>query len=135
MFEQDQWAAVTFVKGPEGKTVFVLDRGKPLPHFWKMAGGRKEPGETPVQTAKRELQEETGLNVETRNIVLVEKVSKKNHDLYVYSVTVENFDGLIEEGDEGEKVAVFHESEVETMVDFFPPHRLFLKKLGVVLTA
>lgn len=129
------WAAIVFVRDQQGQTVLVLDRGKPLPHFWKLAGGRQEQGETPVMTAKRELKEETGLDVKTENLKLVEKIAKRNHDLYVYETVVQNFDGLLKIGDEGEKVAIFHESEIETMVDFFPPHRTYLQKIGVVATA
>lgn len=133
----ENWAAIVYVKGPQNQTVLVLDRGKPMPHFWKLAGGRKEPidCDIPAKTAQRELKEETGIDVDYRDLELIERVSKWNHDLYVYSVTVMNFNGILKIGDEGEKVAIFEKHELEKMVDFFPPHWGYLKKLEVVTTA
>jgi len=126
------WAALVFVRGPEGKVVLVLDPEKPTPHFWKFPGGRKEHGETPEKTAVRELEEETGIKVLETDISLISEISKKDHTLFVYQVVIENFNSLAKRGIEGEHTAIFFEKELANMVDFFPPHRKILEQVGML---
>jgi 8-oxo-dGTP diphosphatase len=49
---------------PEGWSVLVAQR-KPdapvLPGYWEVPGGKVEPGEDPLDAARRELEEETGI--------------------------------------------------------------------------
>src|SRR5262249_49814502 len=42
----------------------LLVRAKPAPHDWVLPKGHIEPGETPEQTARREVQEEAGVDAE-----------------------------------------------------------------------
>jgi 8-oxo-dGTP diphosphatase len=45
----------------EGRVLVGLRRGGPATGTWSFPGGKVEPGETPIETAERELLEETGL--------------------------------------------------------------------------
>lgn len=38
--------------------------GSPMPGYWEFPGGKCEPGESPEQTARREILEEVGLSIE-----------------------------------------------------------------------
>ena len=49
-----------------GGEVLLLQRRQP-PDFWQSVTGSLEDGETPLQAARRELHEETGLAVEVRD--------------------------------------------------------------------
>jgi 8-oxo-dGTP diphosphatase len=52
--------------------VLLIRRGKPpLQDAWSLPGGRQEIGETVAEAAKREVHEETGLEVEIRDVVAV----------------------------------------------------------------
>jgi 8-oxo-dGTP diphosphatase len=47
-----------------GGAVLMVERGRPpFAGDWSFPGGRQEPGEAPAATARRELQEETGITV------------------------------------------------------------------------
>lgn len=52
-----------------GARVLLLER-RDRPGFWQSVTGSLEPGETPVQAARRELTEETGLEGEPRDLGL-----------------------------------------------------------------
>jgi 8-oxo-dGTP pyrophosphatase MutT (NUDIX family) len=56
-----------FITTPDGKLLMQLRddiEGICWPGYWFIPGGGREPGETPYETARRELREETGLDVE-----------------------------------------------------------------------
>lgn len=61
--------AGALVSDAEGRLLLVLRAHPPAAGTWSLPGGRVEPGETPAQTAVREVREETGLHVETTGLV------------------------------------------------------------------
>lgn len=125
---QNEFAVSIIVVGPGNQTVLVRDEMKPLPHFWKFPGGKSEPGETPPEAAVRELREETGVDVENDDVVLLVEEPRRNHIMYLFAARVEGFGRLKPKGDEGEDVLKFSLDDVLSMVDFFPPHRDLLQK-------
>ncbi len=55
-----------------GDQVLLVQRGKPPRQgTWSLPGGRQEWGETVAETARREVFEETGLEIEVRDVVAV----------------------------------------------------------------
>jgi 8-oxo-dGTP pyrophosphatase MutT (NUDIX family) len=61
-------AAGVIVVGPEGRILLQLRDDNPaiaFPNHWAITGGGMEAGETPEETARRELLEETGLMVDS----------------------------------------------------------------------
>ncbi|GAB2723944.1 NUDIX domain-containing protein [Kitasatospora kifunensis] len=60
-------SVLVFITTPSNEILLQLrddDPGISWPGFWHIPGGHREPGETPYETAVRELREETGLDVE-----------------------------------------------------------------------
>jgi lipoyl(octanoyl) transferase len=54
-------SALTWRRGPNGPEILMMLRLPEHGHWWQSVTGMMEPGETPEQTAHRELMEETGL--------------------------------------------------------------------------
>jgi len=54
-------SALTWRRGPHGPEILMMLRLPEHGHWWQSVTGMMEPGETPEQTAHRELMEETGL--------------------------------------------------------------------------
>jgi ADP-ribose pyrophosphatase YjhB (NUDIX family) len=61
----------------DGRFLLVLRRNPPSADMYAFPGGRAEPGETPDQTALRELREETG--IQARNPRLFSTYDLKTH--------------------------------------------------------
>lgn len=52
--------------------VLLIQRGRPpRQHEWSLPGGRQELGETVAEAARREVREETGIDVDVRDVVAV----------------------------------------------------------------
>ncbi len=52
--------------------ILLIKRGTaPANGFWSIPGGKQEAGETLIQTCRREVEEETGLQVDVKNIIAV----------------------------------------------------------------
>lgn len=64
----------------KGDEVLLIKRGKePRKGEWSLPGGAQELGESTVETAHREVMEETGLTIRLGEIVDVVNVIQKNH--------------------------------------------------------
>lgn len=121
------YTTAVVIEGPGKKIPLILNPGKPLPHFWKFPGGRSEEGETPEETAIREVAEETGLTLE--RVVGFEAMNRGDHMLHFFGAKVPSFEGLAKTGRDGERVALFTYEEIIEMVDFFGPHRELLDSI------
>ncbi|MEK9182243.1 MAG: NUDIX hydrolase [Patescibacteria group bacterium] len=136
------WAVAVIVLEPLGKTILVRDPFKPDPVMWKFAGGKRKQGETVLQTATRELQEETGIEVAETDLNLIKEIDKswhKNpHTVFVFKASVSNFNRLLKFGNEKKfnvlEVGVFERSKISEMKDFFPSHRKYAEEMSVEIT-
>ena len=75
--------------------VLVQDPTQTPPLFWKPPGGHGDPGETPEQTAVREvweetMWEETGLTIDPANLRLVYDEERRNHHYYFFAIEVDD---------------------------------------------
>lgn len=126
-----------FVRGPNGQTVLVYDETKRTP-AWKFPGGggqfidKQNRWEAPEETARRELWEETGIAAPT--LTLLTTIDRGDHLWNLFEARVENFDGLLRRGNDGEFVSKFPESQLLQMPNFLSRHKKVLADLGLLAT-
>lgn len=122
----DDWAALIInqVVNAGGKvTGYILVMNPDRPNAkWKFAGGHKEPGETPLETALRENQGETGLRLHPEAYTELKDMLewRRNHwaILFLAKVTSDQV-RLVHEhdiGNEGEIVRYFTLAELEVEI-------------------
>ncbi len=109
----------------------IIEPGHVTPQ-WKIPGGTKKFGETPAQTAIRELEEETGLIVAINDLKLVQRLNLRGHDRYLYKVEILSFADLKEMGTEREIVRIFTIKEIQIMDDLLIQHRKLLIDMGLI---
>src|SRR3989338_4033024 len=107
-------ASIVLVQSLRGIPL-VKDPNKPKPNFWKIPGGKSEYGETPPQTAWRELREETGIVVPVESLKLIWQEERSNHTLYCFFVETGMLEELAARGDEGEEIRLFSQDEINRM--------------------
>lgn len=125
--EPERGYAVLILPLSKWGIILVRDHSKPYPVYWKLPSGGKDSGEIPLQTAVRELDEETGLKVHQYQLTLLLIEDRGDHDLYFYAVIASSIDSLKDVGDAGEEVKIFSNSEFDGLDDFFPSHRKLLE--------
>ena len=85
--------------GPDLKIPLVREfrRRDPL---WKLPGGRNQPGETPLQTALREYEEEVGLRIASENLAEVAVFPEQSHTTHLFVAHLGRYTGLKKQGEE-----------------------------------
>jgi len=65
-------------------------RGKPVPFggYWSIFGGSMEPGESPMICAARELEEETKIKIQTKDLRFVKRFLNENSEFIFYFVVL-----------------------------------------------
>lgn len=94
---------------------------------WVGLGGKTEKGESPEETAIREVKEESNLQIHSLRLVgiLTEPDFKDNEDWYVFVFVSDDFSGDLHECNEGE-LKWINNSELDNL-GLWEGDRLFLK--------
>ena len=97
--------------------LLVRRKHPPFAGLWSLPGGKTEPDETPRETAKRELKEETGIEAEIQGIVDTVRVApetgRPNYRLTVFYGRASG--GNLEAGSDTEAVHWVDLDEIEAL--------------------
>jgi 8-oxo-dGTP diphosphatase len=110
LIERDGKVLVVHTVGPDQSKI---DR-------WGLPGGGREPGETLVQAAAREVREETGLVVDVGELLAVGEVLSDTHDLLFVFRGHSSGEPRVQEGD----IVVEHRwlspAEADALMPWYP---------------
>lgn len=99
-----------------GRLLLVRRANPPAAGTWSLPGGRVEPGETYPEACRREVQEETGLDVEVGRLVGTVERAAPGHGWYEirdFAATVRG--GLLRAGDDASEADWFGTEELATL--------------------
>ena len=108
------------IENDEGR-ILLLHRNTPERQQWETPGGKLEPGENPLEAARREVGEELGVEVDILGEIGKKDFSEDNHKMgYVW------YNGKITSGepapieDKHDKIGFFSWDELRDMKDLSP---------------
>jgi 8-oxo-dGTP diphosphatase len=97
-------------------------------HPWGLPGGDLKPGEDPAEGVRREIQEETGLEVQNVRLILAES-SREIHQVALTFLCTEVSGAFIP----NEEVSAIHYFDTDKLPEFFHEHRVTIEKcLGLL---
>jgi len=118
----DSFAVVVAIETPAG-LLLIRDHKKPAPVYWKIPGGRSEPGESPETTAVREIQEEVGMTINPADLKLIIKEDRGTHCFVAFQMRINYQPKRQKKSADQEEVRAFEITAIHKMSDFLPNHR------------
>lgn len=89
----------------DGNSILLVKRGRePGRGLWAVPGGKVERGEELRATARREVEEETGLRIEVGDPVWVGEVIDGDHHIVLIDFDARLVGGVISPGDDADEV-------------------------------
>lgn len=130
MSERDPSLAVDAVILEDERIVLVKRKNPPFQGRWALPGGFVEYGETVEEAVRREVKEETGLDVRIEKLVGV--YSDPGRDPRGHTVSIVYFcrpvSGLMNAGSDAKEVKEFHLKELPALAF---DHRKIIEDLGL----
>lgn len=71
-------------------------KGKHLQDLWEFPGGKREPGESPIEALRRELREEIGINLVTAEPLLQVYHRYPDRNILLDTWTVDDYEGDVQ---------------------------------------
>ena len=99
----------------EGRLLVVRRGGAPAAGRWSLPGGRVEPGETVREAVRREVAEETGLDVDVGDLVGFVEVRGGGHHFVILDLRAEVRGGDLRAGDDAAEVAWMSRGRLEAV--------------------
>ena len=126
---------VLVVSQERRRTILVREEGRRDPK-WRVPGGSLERGESPVQAAAREIEEETGIPLRVDQVTILAEERRESQRYYphfcIAEVTEAQFDHLVprtQDGDKTLETRTLHIDEVVQLPDLLRQHRERIEEL------
>ena len=128
LYENPVPASTAVVFDSEGRILLVLRNREPGAGEWALPGGFVENGESPEDAAKRELQEETGLQAHGPELidVIYQESAFYGTCLLIIGYRFERFEGDITPGDDASDARFFPVHELPPLA--FESHMTIVMK-------
>lgn len=120
----DPKVAAASVIQREGKVLMIRRAGDPGYGLWSMPGGYVDRGEVVEEAARREVREETGLEVEI--VHLIGLFSEAGHPVVVAAFSAREVGGTLHAGEEALDVGFFDVGNLPPLA--FPRDRLIIAR-------
>lgn len=120
----DPKIAATCIVERQGRVLMIKRNNQVGFGLWSMPGGYVDRGEVVEEAAAREVQEETGLEVEVQRLVGL--FSEKGHPVVVVAFSASETGGRLAAGPEAQEVGFFSLDDLPEMA--FPRDELILEK-------
>jgi 8-oxo-dGTP diphosphatase len=128
IYENPIPAATGVIVDPGGRLLLVMRNREPGRGRWALPGGFVETGESPVEAAVRELQEETGLEASAPTLIDIIHHESEFYgtSLLVIGYHFGSFDGNPRPGDDADEVRFFEREDIPELA--FESHRLIIDR-------
>ena len=127
LYENPIPATCLVVVDNRNRVLLVKRSVEPKKGFWCLPGGFMELGETPEQSALRELKEETGLSGRINMLLGVSaNPSSQYHTVLMIGFLVKSYTGNLVAGDDADDAASFYYDELPEIA--FESHAKFIRK-------
>ena len=128
VYENPIPAATGLVLDGDGRILLVLRSREPGLNEWALPGGFVEDGESPVDAAARELEEETGLEVSGPTLIDVIYQESKFYrmSLLIIGYHFDSYAGKIRPGDDAAEAQFFSTNELPRLA--FESHQTIIDK-------
>jgi ADP-ribose pyrophosphatase YjhB (NUDIX family) len=132
LYENPVPASTALVRDPEGGILLVLRNREPGSRLWALPGGFVENGESPVEAARRELEEETGLRADGAALidVIYQESEFYRTALLIIGYRFRTYAGVLRPGDDADEVAFFPPDELPPLA--FESHRRLIEAVLAV---
>lgn len=124
-------AATGLIFDEEGDILLVLRGREPGENRWGLPGGFVETGESPVEAARREILEETGLEASSPELVdiIYQESDFYNTSLLIIGYRFKNYSGRLTAGDDAKEARFYSLSDLPDLA--FESHAELIGRIAV----